>query len=439
MDEHQRYKARSPLIFKPIGFDEFAFETNETSTVLDSGSLQVVSYFSTAHTIAEATAFFRDSLEISDVDFLSVVHELVLGGLLVSATDEHPGREDAYDWDDYFVSYADLATHRSMIRDHARTAAFKSAIEEVVTSGDVVLDLGTGSGILSLFAAACEAEKVHAIDNASIIHVANEIAARNGVTTISFLHELAEATFIDGKVDVIVSEWLGFFALEELMFRSFVDTRERYLKPNGRVIPASVQLFLAPIEDSKCYLESGPGLWERPVFGFDFEPMFQAEMRTLHLVTTEIERSSYLADAQLIADLDCIRSSVADFYFESEIDFEIERTGTMHGFAGHFDAILSPSVTLSTSPESAQTHWNQAYFAIPSVHVVKGDHLALRFAAVDPERTRATRTMTYFIQGELSRGDAHVLSFAFCYSKDTEAVGTAAPEWFTVSSGEMSS
>src|ERR1700749_3145392 len=93
--------------------------------------------------------------------------------------------------------YAELEVHRTMIRDRVRTEAFRRAIESVVRPGDVVLDVGAGSGILSVFAAR---------------------AAANGVAEIvQVFHGDVMEIELPGRVDVIVSEWLGGFGIDEGM------------------------------------------------------------------------------------------------------------------------------------------------------------------------------------------------------------------------------
>jgi tRNA/tmRNA/rRNA uracil-C5-methylase (TrmA/RlmC/RlmD family) len=77
--------------------------------------------------------------------------------------------------------YAEFEVHRTIICDHVRTEAFRRAIDSVVRPGDVVLDLGAGSGILSVFAARAGAARVYAVERTSAAVLARELAAANGV------------------------------------------------------------------------------------------------------------------------------------------------------------------------------------------------------------------------------------------------------------------
>ena len=146
--------------------------------------------------------------------------------------------------------YAEFEVHRTMIRDRVRTEAFRRAINSVVGPGDAVLDVGAGSGILSVFAALAGAADVYAVERTSIAVLANELAAANGVAEIVHVtHGDVMDIELPGRVDVIVSEWLGGFGIDEGMLAPLVAARERWLKPGGVMIPHSVTAWTALVHD----------------------------------------------------------------------------------------------------------------------------------------------------------------------------------------------
>jgi predicted RNA methylase len=106
--------------------------------------------------------------------------------------------------------YAEIEVHRTMLCDRVRTEAFRRAIDSVVRPGDVVLDVGAGTGILSLFAARAGAERVYAVERTTVAVLAQELAAANGVAeVVQVIHGDLRDIDLPERVDVIVSEWLG--------------------------------------------------------------------------------------------------------------------------------------------------------------------------------------------------------------------------------------
>ena len=62
------------------------------------------------------------------------------------------------------------------------------------------------------------------------------------------MHIRAEEAPLDpGSADVIVSEWMGYFLIFERMLPSVVAVRNRYLRPNGIMIPRRAKVFLAAL------------------------------------------------------------------------------------------------------------------------------------------------------------------------------------------------
>ena len=150
--------------------------------------------------------------------------------------------------------YAEIEVHRTMICDRVRTEAFRRAIDSVVRPGDVVLDVGAGSGILSMFAARAGAARVYAVERTTVAVMAQELAAANGFADVI---EVIQGDMMDielpERVDVIVSEWLGGFGIDEGMLPPVIAARERWLKPGGVMIPRSATAWTGLVHDRYLY------------------------------------------------------------------------------------------------------------------------------------------------------------------------------------------
>lgn len=317
-----------------------------------------------------------------------------------------------YSDQEYFASYADPGVHRLMIQDHARTDAYRRAIEKVA-KGKRVLDIGTGTGILSMFAARAGAERVDAVDSSAIIEIAREIADDNGLgDRIRFHRGRAEELDLDCEYDLVISEWMGFFGLAELMFESVIDARDRYLAPGGKMLPCHLRLQVAPVCDSLVHEDLGIGLWERPVYGFDFSRILETEVRSFITAACDLKPSSLLGPPATVLDLDLNEGTADDFFFTSASKLVIEQEGTVHGFGGWFETDLADDVTLSCSPMQVQTHWRQSFFPVRSFPVERGD--VIRFA-MQAKRAEVgdQRLPVYFMDGDVLRGDQVVHRFFY--------------------------
>ena len=149
-------------------------------------------------------------------------------------------------------AYRRAYMHYRMLGDEVRTEAFRKAIHRLVRPGDVVADLGAGTGILSFFACEAGAARVYAVERSRIIGEAQEIARANDLANrIKFVRGDATKVKLPERVDVLVSEWLGNFGLEENMLPALIAFRKGNLKRTGKVIPQTVALRLAPVETQR--------------------------------------------------------------------------------------------------------------------------------------------------------------------------------------------
>ena len=170
--------------------------------------------------------------------------------------------------------YAEFEVHRTMICNRVRTGAFRRAIDSVVRPGDIVLDVGAGSGILSVFAARAGAARVYAVERTPAAVLAAELAAANGVAEIvRVIHGDVMDIELPERVDVIVSEWLGGFGIDEGMLVPVIVARDRWLKPGGVMIPRLVTAWAALVHDR--YLAEMVAFLRASPYGLRFDDLVE--------------------------------------------------------------------------------------------------------------------------------------------------------------------
>ncbi|KFH05099.1 histone arginine methyltransferase PRMT1 [Toxoplasma gondii VAND] len=164
--------------------------------------------------------------------------------------------------DYYFNSYAHFGIHEEMIKDSVRTGCYQRAIcqNAHLFANKVVLDVGSGTGILSLFAAKAGAKHVYGIECSEIVNIARKIVKENDMEDkVTFVQGKAEEVSLPvEKVDIIISEWMGYFLLYESMLDTVLFCRDKWLKPGGMIFPDKAALY-----------EEKIGYWGN-VYGFNF-------------------------------------------------------------------------------------------------------------------------------------------------------------------------
>jgi SAM-dependent methyltransferase len=256
--------------------------------------------------------------------------------------------------------YAEIEVHRTMICGRIRTGAFQRAIEAMVGPGDIVLDVGAGTGILSLFAARAGAARVYAIERTTVAVIAQELAAANGYADVVRVI-LGDAMDLElpEKVDVIVSEWLGGFGIDEGMLVPVVAARERWLRPGGVMIPSSVTAWTGLVYDS--YLgDTVSFLNDRP-YGIALDGLVDLTVNELaysgsfrHLAAQD-QRSE--PGRLWTTDADAISLEEARAPQEVETELRVREPGIANALALWFTAELAPGISLSIGPGDPPTHW----------------------------------------------------------------------------------
>lgn len=133
--------------------------------------------------------------------------------------------------DYYFNSYSHFSIHEEMLKDRIRTNSYERAIisNKHLFEGKIVLDVGSGTGILSLFAAKAGAKHVYGIECSEIVEIAKKVVLDNNYgDRITFLKGKAEEVVLPvAQVDIIVSEWMGYLLLYESMLDTVLLMRDK--------------------------------------------------------------------------------------------------------------------------------------------------------------------------------------------------------------------
>ncbi|KAK0503663.1 S-adenosyl-L-methionine-dependent methyltransferase [Armillaria luteobubalina] len=187
-----------------------------------------------------------------------------------SSSEPRPRDDDTH----YFDSYGANDIHAIMIQDKVRTSTYAEFIlsNPSVFEDAVVLDVGCGTGILSLFAARGGAKRVYAVDASDIAGKAEKIVKMNGMEDIiTVIRGKIEDLTIPEKVDIIISEWMGYALLYESMLDSVLSARDRFLRPGGIMAPSQCKMMLG-LCDAGEILKDRVTFWS-DVYGFDLSAM----------------------------------------------------------------------------------------------------------------------------------------------------------------------
>lgn len=304
------------------------------------------------------------------------------------------GRSLLYDLNnrDEFTS---LLSHERMLADKIRVDTYHEAISRNVKPGQTVIDLGTGTGILAMFAAARAPAKVYALDHSDFLEVARKIASHNRADCIDFVCVNGRAFTPPEPVDLIIHEQIGDELLTENMLDNLLDLKRRCLKPGGRILPGEFELFLEPVQ-----LHSNRRiryLWEEPVHGLDFSILRD---------DTQIERfkppdyDCYLLEPSVPEALLCKPEPILKFDLNrmnspDELDDRIRfsktacRSGRMDGLMLYFRVIFDDDLSFDTSPLNTVTHWRSRLFRTPARLLEPEETIEFELGLTDPTNIHA--------------------------------------------------
>uniref|UniRef100_A0A7N8X5B9 Protein arginine N-methyltransferase 2 n=1 Tax=Mastacembelus armatus TaxID=205130 RepID=A0A7N8X5B9_9TELE len=306
--------------------------------------------------------------------------------------EEDTSLDDPWQDEEYFGSYGMLKLHLEMLSDKSRTEAYRQVIlsNSASLNNKVVVDLGCGTGIISLFCAQlAQPSVVYAVEASSMAEYTKQLVKQNGCEDIvTVLQGRAEELELPEQVDVLVSEWMGNCLLFEFMVESVLSARDRWLREGGVIWPSSAALTLVPCQADSYYTEK-MAFWDLNsslVLNnlYLCRPLAQQEFFSKPKFSHLIEPGDCLAAPCDVVCLNMYTLQITDLEeIKGQFHFCVEKSGVFHGFTAwftvHFKSLETGGATveLNTGPTSEPTHWKQTLFMLDRpVSVYAGDSIS---------------------------------------------------------------
>jgi len=288
--------------------------------------------------------------------------------------------EDMTSKEYYLDSTAHFAVHEELLKDEIRTKTFRNAIinNRHLFKDKIVLDIGCGVGIFSLFAAKAGAKMVIAVEKSNVIEYAKKIIRANRYDKVIRIvkGKIEEIELPDGieKVDVIIAEWMGYALFYDSMIQSVIYARDKFLKPGGVIFPDRATMYMIGIEDRE-YKEDKVEWWSN-VHGYNMGCLKNYVMRE-PLVDT-VDKRQICSENYPLKTFDLKTMTINDIGIDSNFRLRALRDDYIHAFVAYFVvefSACSNRTVINTAPGAGYTHWKQTVFYFPDYLTVKQNEI----------------------------------------------------------------
>jgi type I protein arginine methyltransferase len=289
-------------------------------------------------------------------------------------------------------TFANPYIHEIMLSDRVRVDAYRRAIERYVGSGDVVVDVGTGTGLLARLAAKMRPAKIYAIDHSDVIHAA-ERAWSDPRDNVEFVKVHSNRFEPPSKVSVILHEQIGYYLFDERFVENLTALRDRVLAPGGRILPARFEFFIEPMMLHDEFRI--PFVWQIDVHGVRFEAMKETnaewqQFATGGRISSYVEQrigphkvKHMLCDPEKLFDIDLETMRPGDIPKRMQYARTVVQDGRLDVLGIYFSVKFDDDIGFDTSPRSPATHWENVCVRLEGEDVRRGDVIEFDWAFDD--------------------------------------------------------
>ncbi|MBK9713271.1 MAG: 50S ribosomal protein L11 methyltransferase [Kouleothrix sp.] len=286
-------------------------------------------------------------------------------------------------------SYDAAEIHVRMLDDRVRTSAFLKGIREVVRPSDVVVDIGTGTGVFAIAAAQAGARHVYAVEASGIANLARAAFEANGLADrITLIQGWSSQISLPERADVLISEMVGTDPMGDYVLEVMLDARKRLLKPDARMVPGRVKVFGLPVAIPRAelarhtFIDEAAQNW-RSWYGIDFSPFVEAAERSEQFfsIKPQLAREwQTFGEPVLLDDIDLM--AIKQLQLERTSTATATATGELNGLLVYFETEFGPLTRFSVHPAEVgddSFRYNAVWILQEPLSLRAGDRFAVTF------------------------------------------------------------
>lgn len=260
----------------------------------------------------------------------------------------------------------DIHSYGRMVEDAVRMGAYHEALRRHVRPGSVVVELGSGPGVMALLACQLGAARVYAIEPDPSIELARRLADANGFgDRITCIRELSTEVELPERGDILLSDLRGTLPLLDHHIASIKDARERLLKPDGVQLPQRDRLLVGLARDDVQYTQLQRP-WRNNDFGLDLEGGRMYVVSTQRVANRATTVS--LSEGKVWGELDY--RSVVSPDIAGTVDFTIDAGERVNSLEVWFEAEVCDGIRYSTAPDQPDQVYGRVWLPLQEELVV---------------------------------------------------------------------